>query len=184
MSSVASFQILRPWTPLDLSDFLDFSMFLECGFSGKWEALGLLGKHSIGNTCLARKKQAENRQGWLEFEGVMVRSQAGGNESEAALAIWPWVNTHGIPCWGRCTTHFSLFLWEWDVYWGLSLRDPQNGFGFPLGFDGRTTGHQWASPLKNDTRKYHPWTFRDWQKVGGLRISQRNVTFCKGSTNH
>ena len=25
------------------------------------------------------------------------------------LPVWLWVKTNGIPFWGRCTTHFSLF---------------------------------------------------------------------------
>ena len=31
--------------------------------------------------------------------------QVGGNRED----IWLWVKTNGIPVWGRCTTHFSLF---------------------------------------------------------------------------
>ena len=37
-------------------------------------------------------------------------------------AIWPWVNTNGIPFWGRCTTDFSLF------WWGLGCSLEVRGF--------------------------------------------------------
>ena len=26
-----------------------------------------------------------------------------------------------VPFWGRCTTHFSLFSWDWDVHWGYGV---------------------------------------------------------------
>ena len=35
--------------------------------------------------------------------------------------IWPWVNTNGIPFWGRCTTHFrTYFSGGWDVHRGIT----------------------------------------------------------------
>ena len=33
-----------------------------------------------------------------------------------------WVNTNGIPFWGRCTTDFSTyFCGDWDVRWGTGF---------------------------------------------------------------
>ena len=41
------------------------------------------------------------------------------------LAKWLWVKSNGIPVWGRCTTHFSLFwlglgcslgVWDFDPW--------------------------------------------------------------------
>ena len=26
-----------------------------------------------------------------------------------------------VPFWGRCTTHVSLFFWDWDVHWGYGI---------------------------------------------------------------
>ena len=37
------------------------------------------------------------------------------------FTVWLWVKTNGIPFWGRCTTHFSLF--EWGLGCSLGVRD-------------------------------------------------------------
>ena len=37
-------------------------------------------------------------KGELPVVGVMLEGE-----------LWLWVKTSGIPFWGRCTTHFSLF---------------------------------------------------------------------------
>ena len=51
---------------------------------------------------------------------------AGGNkllveyQLDFLRLIWLWVNTNGIPFWGRCTTHFRTYF-SGDVHWGYGI---------------------------------------------------------------
>ena len=42
-----------------------------------------------------------------------------------AKLSWPWVNSNGIPLWGRCTIHVSFVFSRWGLGCSLGVR-----FGF------------------------------------------------------
>ena len=56
---------------------------------------------------------------------LLAGEQKATEFSPSGFPIWLWVNTNGIPFWGRCTTHFRTFLGgDWDVYWRYEILTP------------------------------------------------------------
>ena len=90
--------------------------------------------------------------GGLQLPGV------GGRLSAAPCRdIWLWVKSNGIPFWGRCTTHLSLWWGLVDVHWGYDL--PFDPWPFVLREGDRLFMWLWLFPKELGLRRFESGCF-------------------------
>ena len=78
-------------------------------------------------SCARVRRQRPERRSNIWHSVQIIQNKKRRDDSEQMPTSWlrcSVFTAYGcgskpmVPVWGRCTTHFSLFCWEWDVHWG------------------------------------------------------------------